>query len=482
MKKYVIPANRGFVSCSMKNALLAVIMVAGSSAVTVAAADESAAKPADSGYWQSADSQVKEDYVKVPMPAGFQVVLSELEGPVFADANGRTLYKWPLQNLRNGATGDRKDGKSECTDEVMQVTSGLMSPYPGGLLLPNLEQRPSCTEVWPPVLAAEGSEPLGDWNLVQRNDGSTQWSYEGYPLYVSILDQQPGDVLGGTKIRSGGDAPAVRVPVGPPLDLPPIFSLIPMATGRMLITEQRWSVYSWDGDEPNKSNCFDSCLSNWTPVMAPLTAVARGKWTVIERTPGIGQWAFDGAPLYTYNNDPHTVSLIGSDKPGWHNVYTQRAVLPPTDFTIQASRIGDVLADANGMTIYLYNCGDDALDQLACDHPDTPQEYRLAICGDGDPEFCQQTFPYVLAKANAGSTSRLWSVMTIDPKTGHRASPEQDDALHVWAYRDRPVYNYTGDHKPGDVNGDAYGEFTGYRNGFKAFWLRDDFLSNAYSR
>ncbi len=69
--------------------------------------------------------------------------------------------------------------------------------------------------------------------------------------------------------------------------------------------------------------------------------------------------------------------------------------------------------------------------------------------------------------------------MDIDPKTGHRAVPEQADALHVWAYRGRPVYNFAGDRRPGDTAGDAWGEFYGYRNGYKAFWLRDDFLDNA---
>ena len=464
----------------MKRVLLAILIAPG--AVTLAVAEQTAPSLQASGYWQTADSQAVEAYVDVQMPAGFQVVNTELEGPVFADANGRTLYMWPLKDLRNGATGDRKDGNSQCTEEVMRVTSGLMSPYPAGLLLPHVEQRPSCAEVWPPVLADEGAEPIGDWTLVQRSDGSNQWSYEGYPLYVSVLDQQLGDVLGGTKIKSSLDSPAVRVPVGPRTALPPVFTVIPMANGRMIVTEERYSVYSWEGDEPNKSNCFDSCLTKWTPVMAPLKAVGRGQWTVIERTPGIGQWAFRGEPLYTYNNDPGTVSVVGSDEPGWSNVYTQRSVVPPTDFTIQASRLGDVLAGADGKTIYLYNCGDDALDQLACDHPDTVQEYRLAICGDGDPDYCQKTFPYVLASHNASSASRLWSVMTIDPNTGRRAAEGQQGALRVWAYRDRPVYNFAGDKKPGDVNADSFGEFTGYRNGYKAFWLRDDFLSNAYTR
>ena len=47
-------------------------------------------------------------------------------------------------------------------------------------------------------------------------------------------------------------------------------------------------------------------------------------------------------------------------------------------------------------------------------------------------------------------------------------------SLHVWAYRDRPVYHCGRDKKPGDIDCDTWGEFNGSRNGFKAFWLRDD--------
>jgi len=36
------------------------------------------------------------------------------------------------------------------------------------------------------------------------------------------------------------------------------------------------------------------------------------------------------------------------------------------------------------------------------------------------------------------------------------------------------VYTYSGDQQPGDINGDAIGEWRAQRNGFKAFWLRDD--------
>jgi len=74
------------------------------------------------------------------------------------------------------------------------------------------------------------------------------------------------------------------------------------------------------------------------------------------------------------------------------------------------------------------------------------------------------------------SNSRAWSVINIDPKTGHHAAAEQADAFSVWAYRDRPVYTYGGDQQPGDVNGAGTGEWRAQRNGLKAFWLRDDYM------
>ena len=142
---------------------------------------------------------------------------------------------------------------------------------------------------------------------------------------------------------------------------------------------------------------------------------------------------------------------------------------------MQDTTTGQVLADAHGMTLYMYTCGDDAVDQLACDHPSEPQVYRFAMCGGGDVERCLQTFPYVLADKDAKSTSRLWSIVYIDPHSGHFATAEQPGALRVWAYRDRPVYTYAGDRAPGDSFADGIGEFRGQRQGFKAIWLRDDF-------
>ena len=465
----------------LNNILSVVFVVASASIATTASA--ATEMPDDLKYWQSAASSAQEAYLEEKLPPGIQVVATALDGPVYADAQGRTMYKWPVSALRNGSLGDRANGPSNCTDEILRTEVGFMSPYPAGLILPYADEGVSCIQAWLPVTASADAVEVGKWSLAERADGSKQWAYDGFPLYTSNLDKRLGDVLGGTKISSGGDGGVVRVPVGPLPDIPPGFKVLSSTTGRLLVNDDDYSMYTWDGDEANTSNCVKECLNDWTPVRAPQIAANSGDWTIIKHPSGINQWAFRAKPLYTYNYDTRSRSFAGSDVAGWHNVYTQRAVTPPAEFTVQDADFGgQVLADSRGKTIYLYNCHDDSIAQLACDHPDAAQDYRMAICGNGDPEVCLETFPYVVADADAKSESSLWSVMAIDPNTGRRAAASEEGTLHVWAYRQRPVYTYSGDQEPGDTDADAFGEFYGTRNGYKAFVLRDIYSNSAFRR
>lgn len=81
-------------------------------------------------------------------------------GEVLTDANGMTLYTFD-----NDA-----DGMSACYD--------------------------ACAENWPPLIAAEGAAPEGDYGLTTRTDGAMQWTYKGMPLYTWANDAAPGDVTG----------------------------------------------------------------------------------------------------------------------------------------------------------------------------------------------------------------------------------------------------------------------------------------------
>lgn len=413
----------------------------------------------------------------VPMPPGFRIMASELEGPVFANADGMTLYKWQLKSLRNGSAGERK-GEPACYDVKTTETAGLMSPYPPGLVLPDLDTRPACTDVWKPVLAAANSQPVDKWSVLNRKDGTKQWAYDGFALYTSVLDKQPGEVAGAPK-KARGDSPSYREAVKPPSNVPPGFEVTTTTRGRLLVTSKQQSVYVLDGDSTQKTTCVGACTQEWQPILAPGVGQVTEGWTIFERSPGVRQWAFRGRPLYIRVLDRENRSQEGSDVPGWHNVYTQMAPPPPKEFTVQVSSSGEVLADANGRTIYTYACADDSVDQLNCDHPSETQVYRFGMCGAGDPERCLRTFPYVIAGKDAQSLSKTWTVVWIDPKTGKYAAENAPGALKVWAYLQRPVYTYSGDARPGDINADGFGEFRGLRNGYKAFWLRDDYYNGA---
>lgn len=440
-------------------------------------------------YWQSAEATDRESFIPEPIPPGVTVIPSELFGPIFATTEGKALYVWPLRSLRNGDAGDRRNsGKSTCDATIYQETAGFMSPYPPGFQLPELDQRKSCEALWPALPTGEDAKPVGKWTIATRTNGQKQWAYDGYPVYTSILDKAPGDVLGGPRKyvergAGGGEVGATRQPIGPDPDVPPELDVRASSTGRMLVDAKGFVVFANDADPPGKSVCVDNCLRTWKPILAPQLAKDRGEWSIVERSPGIKQWAFRNKPLYIYIPDAGANArggkVTGADVPGWRIVFTQRSLPPPNAFTVADVEIGQVLADSNGKTVYIYNCNDDAIDQQTCNHPDSTQAYRMAVCGAGDAKRCLEMFPYVSAAPGATSVSRLWSVMTIDPMTGHRANATAPGAVNVWAYLDRPVYTF-GPDRPGEIGADAWGEFNGYRNGYKAFWLRDDFRNNAF--
>lgn len=417
-----------------------------------------------------------EAYIHEPLPPVVQVVGTEVDGPLFADATGHTLYIWPERGQNDQGVRGEQVGKPTCTDEVRKITAGFHEPWPPGLILPDLDTRPSCAAAWPPFYAEDGAQAVGKWSVIDRPDGRKQWAYGGRAVYTSALDHGPGDVVGSAVLHGAGDSGAWRQPIGPRPDVPAQFDVYTVPLGRLLTTIEGLSVYTWDGDRDNKSNCGEACQRAWAPLLAHASAPAsRGDWGVIERSPGVRQWTYRKKPLYTLVGDEQKASFHGSDIPGWHNVYTQPAPAFPEGFTVQDTPGGQVLADAQGRTVYIYTCIDDSLDQMGCDHPAQTQAYRWAICGGFDKARCLQQFPYVIAEPRAKSTSHIWAVKYIDPQTGRFAEEGQDGALRVWTYRERPVYTFFRDSQPGDAWGDSWGENNGWINGFHAFFVREEF-------
>lgn len=78
----------------------------------------------------------------------------------------------------------------------------------------------TCADNWPPVLTdgdpqAHGDTDSGLLGTAQRDDGSTQVTYDGQPLYSYSGDSAPGDVLG----FGSGNVWYPVAPDGAPIDV-----------------------------------------------------------------------------------------------------------------------------------------------------------------------------------------------------------------------------------------------------------------------
>lgn len=94
------------------------------------------------------------------MPAGVHEMKVSSGKMVLADAKGMTLYTFAKDTT----------GTSNCND--------------------------NCAKNWPPLMAAADAKPMGDWTVVTRADGTSQWAYKGMPLYTWVKDMKPGDATG----------------------------------------------------------------------------------------------------------------------------------------------------------------------------------------------------------------------------------------------------------------------------------------------
>ncbi len=99
----------------------------------------------------------------------------------------------------------------------------------------------------------------------------------------------------------------------------------PMASntsmGKVYTDEKGMTLYTFDKDEANKSNCYDECAKNWPPYLAAADAKAEGEWTLVDRTDGTKQWAHQGKPVYLWVKDTKPGDVTG-DMVGevWHVV------------------------------------------------------------------------------------------------------------------------------------------------------------------
>lgn len=87
--------------------------------------------------------------------------------------------------------------------------------------------------------------------------------------------------------------------------------------GEFLTDTNGMTLYIFKKDTPGVSNCYDKCEANWPVFRAeePLTLPdgVDGELTLIDRTDGTKQVAFNGAPLYYFSGDKAAGDVTGQE-------------------------------------------------------------------------------------------------------------------------------------------------------------------------
>jgi predicted lipoprotein with Yx(FWY)xxD motif len=193
-----------------------------------------------------------------------------------------------------------------------------------------------CATAWPPLLTT--GAPAGGtgvdaskFGTTKRNDGTSQVTYNGWPLYYYAKDKAPGDVVG----QDVGDVWFVISPAGEKVKSPAEATEAPAAStgatmvnlgkndklGSFLVDDKGMTLYLFTKDTPNTSNCYDKCATAWPPLLttdAPVAGegVDASKLGTTKRTDGTSHVTYNGWPLYYYVKDKAVGDVIGQDVGG----------------------------------------------------------------------------------------------------------------------------------------------------------------------
>jgi predicted lipoprotein with Yx(FWY)xxD motif len=213
-------------------------------------------------------------------PDGISVAKTAL-GPTLVQSKGLTIYYYDLDQI--------SPGESSCTGD--------------------------CAAAWPPLAAAPDAQPIGEWKIIKREDGSRQWAYQGKPMYQFAGDGKPGDTQGDGVQRFWHAAKLAAPP--PVLTHPPGVTVVKAVDVYILADYQGRALYTRAGAQ---GDCDAECAQAYPAFTAPALAQDVGAWRISTDKLGTRHWTFKGKPLFTYEGDAKPGDRAGELNPGWQGV------------------------------------------------------------------------------------------------------------------------------------------------------------------
>lgn len=204
-------------------------------------------------------------------------------------------------------------------------------------------------------------------------------------------------------------------------------------TGPYLVGPNGFTLYMFEFDDPDITNCYDVCADEWPPLLVTsadeITVDARipGVVGVIERTDGTLQVTYNSMPLYYWLGDFDIGEVTGD---GYFNVWW--IVQPVSVYVGGNNDLGSFLVGPTGRTLYTFGL----------DSPGT------SACTDE----CLTSWPALTVASEEELTAArdVAGELSVIERT--------DDGTLLVTYNGWPLYYWSEDAAVGDATGQGLGD------------------------
>lgn len=306
----------------------------------------------------------------------------------------------------------------------------------------------TCAGKWPPLLAADGAAANSAMTIITRSNGDKQWALTGQPLYQWYEDKAQGDI-GGDNINNiwhlARPMPLMTTSVNNLNAYVGNQIIASVTSAADVLTSFRankssFTLYTFDKDTINTSNCSGDCINIWPPLLADAGARAEAPLSLVDMSGNNKQWAYKGKPLYFFVNDAAAGDTNGNEvKEIWHTATQEPAIQRTTVNNgrfLSATGQVDVLMSNNGSIT------------------------DFSVTSMNKDGFAVYTFDNDSNETSncEGQCLEIWPAFLpsmTDQAIGDFTKFARSNGTIQWAYQGKPLYFFKNDNARSDINGDG---------------------------